>query len=54
MPEIQTFRRRRERLMREVGRGVVVVPTAPERLRNRYSHYPYRFDSYFYYLTGFR
>ncbi|HEX9179872.1 MAG TPA: Xaa-Pro aminopeptidase [Burkholderiales bacterium] len=54
MPEIETFRRRRERLMREVGRGVVVVPTAPERLRNRDSHYPYRFDSYFYYLTGFR
>jgi Xaa-Pro aminopeptidase len=54
MPEIETFRRRRERLMREVGRGVVVVPTAPERPRNRDSHYPYRFDSYFYYLTGFR
>ncbi|HET9702327.1 MAG TPA: aminopeptidase P N-terminal domain-containing protein [Burkholderiales bacterium] len=54
MPDIQTFRRRRERLMRDVGRGVVVVPTAPERLRNRDSHYPYRFDSYFYYLTGFR
>jgi Xaa-Pro aminopeptidase len=54
MPDIETCRRRRERLIREVGRGVVVVPTAPERLRNRDSHYPYRFDSYFYYLTGFR
>jgi Xaa-Pro aminopeptidase len=54
MPDIETYRRRRERLMREVGRGVVVVPTAPQRLRNRDSHFPYRFDSYFYYLTGFR
>jgi Xaa-Pro aminopeptidase len=22
-------------------------------MRNRDTHYPYRFDSYFYYLTGF-
>ncbi|UJP06663.1 MAG: Xaa-Pro aminopeptidase [Nitrosomonas sp.] len=34
--------------------GIAVIPTAPERLRNRDAHYPYRFDSYFYYLTGFR
>jgi Xaa-Pro aminopeptidase len=34
-------------------RGVAVIATAPERLRNRDAHYPYRFDSYFYYLTGF-
>ncbi len=33
--------------------GVAIIPTAPERTRNRDSHYPYRFDSYFYYLTGF-
>ena len=33
--------------------GVAVVPTAPERIRNRDTHYPYRFDSHFYYLTGF-
>jgi Xaa-Pro aminopeptidase len=33
--------------------GVAIVPTAPERLRNRDSDYLYRFDSYFYYLTGF-
>ena len=33
--------------------GVAVVPTAPERIRNRDSHYPFRFDSYFHYLTGF-
>jgi Xaa-Pro aminopeptidase len=44
---------RRRRLAAGVGEGVAVVPTAPERVRNRDSHYPYRFDSHFYYLTGF-
>ncbi len=39
--------------MRERGGGVAVVFTAPEVVRNRDSHYPYRPDSYFYYLTGF-
>jgi len=48
------YRRRRERLAAAMGAGVAIVPTAPERTRNRDSHYPYRFDSYFYYLTGFR
>ena len=33
--------------------GVAVVRTAPERARNRDSSYPFRFDSYFYYLSGF-
>jgi Xaa-Pro aminopeptidase len=37
-----------------MGRGVAIVPTAPELVRNRDAHFPYRFDSYFYYLTGFR
>ena len=44
---------RRARLAAHIGRGVAVVPTAPERTRNRDSHYPYRADSYFHYLTGF-
>ncbi|MCC7116160.1 MAG: aminopeptidase P N-terminal domain-containing protein [Burkholderiales bacterium] len=39
--------------LREQGGGIVVLPTAPEALRNRDSHWPYRHDSYFYYLTGF-
>jgi Xaa-Pro aminopeptidase len=46
-------RRRREKLAQAIGAGVAVVPTAPERIRNRDTHYPYRFDSHFYYLTGF-
>lgn len=33
--------------------GIAIIPTAPERIRNRDAHYPYRFDSYFYYLSGF-
>jgi Xaa-Pro aminopeptidase len=44
---------RRRALARQIGDGVAVLPTAPERLRNRDSHYPYRFDSYFWYLSGF-
>jgi Xaa-Pro aminopeptidase len=33
--------------------GIAVLPTAPERVRNRDTHYPYRYDSHFYYLSGF-
>ena len=44
---------RRRRLAQAMRTGVAVVPTAPERIRNRDTHYPYRFDSHFYHLTGF-
>lgn len=44
---------RRAALLSAIGDGVAVIPTAPERLRNRDTHFPYRFDSHFYYLTGF-
>jgi Xaa-Pro aminopeptidase len=44
---------RRQRLATLMQEGVALVATAPERVRNRDSHYPYRFDSYFYYLTSF-
>ncbi len=37
-----------------MGNGIAIIPTASEVIRNRDSHYPYRFDSYFYYLTGFK
>src|SRR5918992_6228686 len=47
------YANRRRRLAEAIGDAVAVVPTAPERVRNRDSHYPYRFDSHFYYLTGF-
>ena len=51
---IEAFRARRNRLLAQMERGVAVIPTAPERARNRDTHYPYRFDSYFYYLSAFR
>jgi Xaa-Pro aminopeptidase len=54
MSDMNIYARRRARLAREMGSGVAIVPTAPERVRSRDAHYPYRFDSYFYYLTGFR
>jgi len=54
MTHTQPFIVRRQLLASRMPAGVAVIPTAPERLRNRDAHYPYRFDSYFYYLTGFR
>ncbi|HEX6530729.1 MAG TPA: Xaa-Pro aminopeptidase [Burkholderiales bacterium] len=51
--QIPAHLQRRRRLAAAIGDAVAVVPTAPERVRNRDSHYPYRFDSHFYYLTGF-
>jgi Xaa-Pro aminopeptidase len=47
------YPRRRARLAALMKEGVAVVRTSPERLRNRDSSYPFRFDSYFHYLTGF-
>ncbi|WP_231855144.1 aminopeptidase P N-terminal domain-containing protein [Candidatus Methylopumilus turicensis] len=37
-----------------MGEGVAVIPTSHELIRNRDSHYPFRFDSYFYYLSAFK
>jgi Xaa-Pro aminopeptidase len=45
---------RRARLCAQMQPGAVaILPTAPEAMRNSDSDYPYRHDSYFYYLTGF-
>ncbi len=45
---------RRARVAAQLGAGgIAIVPTAPERQRNRDSDFLYRHDSYFYYLTGF-
>jgi len=51
---INEFSKRRYQLMAEMVEGVAIVPTSPELIRNRDSHYPFRFDSYFYYLSGFK
>ncbi len=39
--------------MQAKGGGIAIIPTAPEVMRNRDADYPYRHDSYFYYLSGF-
>ncbi len=52
--KINEFSKRRYQLMAEMVEGVAIVPTSPELIRNRDSHYPFRFDSYFYYLSGFK
>src|SRR5436190_7219176 len=51
--DMKTFAQRRAELMRHMGGGVAIVPTAPVRLRNRDAEFPYRADSDFFYLTGF-
>ena len=51
--DIRHFAARRTRLLKKMQRGIAVIPTAPEHVRNRDSHYPYRHDSYFHYLSGF-
>ena len=39
------FLARRRRLLKTIGDGVAIVPTAPEVIRNRDAHHLYRFDS---------
>jgi Xaa-Pro aminopeptidase len=51
----EEYARRRNQLMKMAGPdSVIIVPAAPARLRNNDVHYPYRQDSDFLYLTGFR
>lgn len=48
------YARRRRQLMRIAGDDtILVLPSAPLRIRSRDTHYPYRQDSDFWYLTGF-
>ncbi|WP_126446740.1 aminopeptidase P N-terminal domain-containing protein [Sulfuricystis multivorans] len=54
--DLLPFRNRRQRLLDRMtasGGGVAVIPTAAEHIRNRDTHFPFRADSYFHYLTGF-
>jgi Xaa-Pro aminopeptidase len=53
MAKKELYQERRLRLALQMQRGVAVIATAPEQVRNRDAHFPFRFDSYFYYLTGF-
>ena len=48
------YAQRRARVASQLGKdGIALIPTAPERPRNRDSDFLFRHDSYFYYLTGF-
>ncbi|MBI5658927.1 MAG: aminopeptidase P N-terminal domain-containing protein [Nitrosomonadales bacterium] len=47
------YAKRRAHLISLMRRGIAVIPTAPEVMRNGGTRYPYRFDSHFHYLTGF-
>ena len=46
--------RRRRQLMRMAGEeAILILPAAPVRVRSHDTHYPYRQDSDFWYLSGF-
>ena len=48
------YAQRRAQLAAQLGPdGIAIIPTAPERQRNRDSEFLFRFDSYFHYLSGF-
>lgn len=52
--DTKIYAERRARLASHLGKdGIAIIPTAPERPRNRDTDFLYRHDSYFYYLTGF-
>jgi len=51
--DMKVFARRRQEVMRMMGGGVAILPTAPVKIRNRDVQYRYRPDSDFYYLTHF-
>ena len=48
------FARRRKQLMRmSTDDAILILAASPERVRSHDTHYPYRQDSDFWYLTGF-
>lgn len=52
-PDPAVYAPRRARLLEKMQRGIAIIPTAPEAARNGDTHYAYRHDSNFYYLSGF-
>ncbi len=53
MPNTALYQQRRKHLLEQMRHGVAVIPTAPEVARNADTHYDYRHDSHFHYLSGF-
>jgi Xaa-Pro aminopeptidase len=50
----KAYARRRRQLMRMAGDdAILILPSSPECVRSRDTHYPYRQDSDLWYLTGF-
>jgi len=48
------YQQRRQQVIAHIGpKGIAVLPTAPEQVRNRDADFPFRYDSYFHYLCGF-
>jgi len=52
-PDIAIHCARRDRVIEKMGAGVMILASAPEVIRNRDTHFPYRYDSHFHYLTAF-
>ncbi len=51
---MRSYAKRRRQLMDLMGDdGIAILPAAPERIRSRDTHYPYRPDSDLWYLSGF-
>lgn len=54
MIKMMEYAKRRQSVMQKIGAdGALIIPAAPEYIRNGDTHYPYRQNSHFYYLTGF-
>jgi Xaa-Pro aminopeptidase len=53
MSEFLPYSKRRQHLLNKMQRGIAVIPTAAEIVRNGDAHYDYRHDSHFHYLSGF-
>jgi Xaa-Pro aminopeptidase len=53
MSDRAPFGERRQRFEEAIGEAVAIVPAAQERLRNADTHYEFRQDSDFFFLTGF-
>jgi Xaa-Pro aminopeptidase len=48
------YAQRRARLLAQMQHGIAILPNASEQQRNADTDHPYRFDSSFHYLSGFR
>ncbi|MCF7809133.1 MAG: aminopeptidase P N-terminal domain-containing protein [Candidatus Marinimicrobia bacterium] len=53
MSGMTVYKRRRDELIKKLGRSVAIVKGAPEQTRSHDTEYPYRQDSDFFYLTGY-